>query len=108
MMVRNPKKTRWSSFVETIQAIFMKNVSHHKSRTYILSAGRPLLPSEMQDHSSSMQILDALTANNMQGQFENYHTALLMYLTFPVTVASNVLYQSYPSYINCLSVTIQY
>ena len=61
-----------------------------KEIMYLSSAVQPfLLSNTRQFEIRPIQILDILVANNMQGQFENCFTALIMYLTFPVTVASN-------------------
>lgn len=57
---------------------------------FLASAVKPFLPpNTLLQNSTPIIILNVLTMNSLQSQFENCHTALIMYLTFPVTVASN-------------------
>lgn len=60
----------------------------HKEMDYFKSAVVSFLDKPL-EKTTPLDILNTLTQNNLQQQFVNSHTALRIFLTLPVTVATN-------------------
>lgn len=60
-----------------------------KEILYLKSAITPFIEDRSVEKMSAMDILNILTINGLQQQFINCHTALRIFLTIPVTTATN-------------------
>jgi hypothetical protein len=82
-------------FLKAVQDLRMKYPSDFDGPTfikeinYLKSAVVPFLGKKILKKTTPMEILNILTANQLQQAFNNCHTALRIFLTLPVTVASN-------------------